>query len=200
MIGWLVATGVFAIGDWLAVARQRKPIEYVCKPATMAALIGVALTLDADNDATRVWFVVALALSLIGDVFLMLPSDQFVLGLGSFLLAHIAYVVGLRSFEGWAAIVVTALCIAIGLPIIRAVRRADRSLVVPVVVYIAAIGAMVTTALSSGNATAAVGALLFMASDATIAWNKFVRPAAWMPLFIIVTYHLGQVGLVLSLP
>jgi uncharacterized membrane protein YhhN len=45
----------------------------------------------------------------------------------------------------------------------------------------------------------AVGAVLFYASDALIAWNRFVQPRPWMPLAIIVTYHVGQAALVLSL-
>jgi uncharacterized membrane protein YhhN len=48
-------------------------------------------------------------------------------------------------------------------------------------------------------ALAVGGAALFFASDTLIAWNRFVRPRPWMPLAIIVTYHVGQAGLVLSL-
>jgi hypothetical protein len=44
-----------------------------------------------------------------------------------------------------------------------------------------------------------VGASLFFASDSLIAWNRFVRPRAWAPVAIMVTYHLGQAGLVTSL-
>ena len=42
-------------------------------------------------------------------------------------------------------------------------------------------------------------AVLFMASDALIAWNRFVRRLAWAPVVIMVTYHLGQLGLVTAL-
>lgn len=38
-----------------------------------------------------------------------------------------------------------------------------------------------------------------MTSDAMIAWNRFVRPFRAADLGIMVTYHLGQAGLVLSL-
>ena len=44
-----------------------------------------------------------------------------------------------------------------------------------------------------------IGAVLFYCSDALIAWRRFVRPKPWQPLVIIVTYHLAQAGLVLSL-
>jgi uncharacterized membrane protein YhhN len=46
---------------------------------------------------------------------------------------------------------------------------------------------------------AGVGAVLFVGSDSMIAWDRFVRPFAWAPLAIMVTYQLGQAGLVASL-
>jgi uncharacterized membrane protein YhhN len=63
----------------------------------------------------------------------------------------------------------------------------------------AVIAAMVTCALASGIVLAGVGAVLFMTSDALIAETRFVGPRRWAPLAIIVTYHLGQAGLTLSL-
>ena len=44
-----------------------------------------------------------------------------------------------------------------------------------------------------------VGALLFYLSDTLIAWNGFVKPFRNANLAIMVTYHLGQIGLVLAL-
>ena len=47
---------------------------------------------------------------------------------------------------------------------------------------------------------AIVGALLFYASDACIGWSKFLaRVPPGSVLWIMTTYHLGQVGLVLAL-
>ncbi|MDQ2727613.1 MAG: lysoplasmalogenase [Actinomycetota bacterium] len=42
-------------------------------------------------------------------------------------------------------------------------------------------------------------AVLFYASDATLAWDRFVGPLRRGRLAVIVTYHLGQAGLVVSL-
>ena len=68
-----------------------------------------------------------------------------------------------------------------------------------VVAYVATILVMVATALASGNALAGAGALVFMTSDAFIGEDRFVRHRAWQPLTIIVTYHVAQALLVLSL-
>lgn len=202
---FLVVAGIFAVADWYAVARPSKTLEFVAKPATLAALIVVALLLDPVNDAQRAWFVAALVFSLGGDVFLMLPRDMFVAGLGSFLVGHLAYVVGINLTGGDALdiLVATVLVVAVAAPlalkIVRSVADADRTLVGPVAVYVLAITAMVVSAVAAGIAWMIVGAVLFYASDALIAWNRFVRPAAWMPVAIIVTYHLGQAGLTLGL-
>lgn len=198
--------GLLAAGNWLAVATDRKHVEYVCKPGALAALVGVALTLDPTHGDVRAWFVAALVLSLAGDVFLMLPSDRFVAGLTSFLLAHVAYVVGLTRHGGsasallLAAIPVAIVTGALGARFLRAARAAGHGeMVGPVVAYMAVIAAMVTCALASGIVLAAVGAVLFMTSDALIAETRFVGPRRWAPLVIMVTYHLGQAGLTLSL-
>ncbi|HZJ26514.1 MAG TPA: lysoplasmalogenase [Acidimicrobiia bacterium] len=200
---FLVVAGAFAIGDWSARAGARRRLEYVCKPATLVALILVAVTLDPVHSDVRVWFVVALVFSLAGDVFLMLPSDAFVAGLGAFLLAHVAYAIGLNlhtSGDWWWALPVVAVAGLLGLRLIRGIIASNhRALIVPVVAYVGVIAVMVASALASGNVVAAVGALVFMGSDALIGETRFVRPNRWAPVTIMVTYHLGQAGLVLSL-
>ena len=185
--------------------RRNKMLEYICKPAVMVALIGVAVFLHPTHAGRRDWFVVALVLSMLGDVFLMLPRDLFVAGLTSFLLAHLAYVVGFRVHGGsagaWAvaALGVLAVDAVVGRPVLAAVRRRHPDLMIPVVAYMLVISAMVSAALATAVALAVAGSFLFFASDTLIAWNRFVRSQPWMPLAIIVTYHLGQAGLVLSL-
>jgi uncharacterized membrane protein YhhN len=201
----LAAGGAAAVGDWLAVARRAKALEYGCKPAAMALLVGVALALDPAVPSRRWWFVAAGVASLAGDVFLMLPADRFVAGLGSFLLAHLAYIVGFR-IDGGSTPALAASAGGIALvaavlarPILGGVRRSQPGLLVPVALYMTVISAMVAAALATGIALAAAGAALFLASDAMIAWERFVAPRRWHRLAIIVTYHLGQAGLVLSL-
>jgi len=201
-----VVAALFAVGNWIAVARAQRAFEYVCKPATLLALVVVALLLDAENDAQRWWFVAALAFSLLGDVLLMLPSDRFVAGLGAFLVAHLCYIPGLlldrptTAAVGVATVVVVTLVGPVARVVLRRVRAsATPELAVPVGAYIVVIAVMVVAALASGDARAAVGAALFAGSDSMIAWNRFVRPFAGARVAIMVTYHLGQAGLVVSL-
>jgi uncharacterized membrane protein YhhN len=202
----LALTLAAAAGNWLAVQRGSTPLEYVCKPLTMVLLIGVALAVDADQSAVRAWFVAALVLSLAGDVFLMLPKDLFVFGLAAFLLGHLAYIVGMHvdGVDGprflVGIVLVMALLAVIGTMILRGVRAGpDPKMAGPVVAYMFVISAMVASAIGVGHATGIAGAGLFYVSDALIAWNRFLRETRHARVAIMVTYHLAQVGLVLSL-
>ncbi|MGH8704559.1 MAG: lysoplasmalogenase family protein, partial [Burkholderiales bacterium] len=115
------ASGALAIAaDW---EERRHRTFFVLKPLTTLLILGVAATAPLGNDYTR-WVLAALALSLCGDVFLMFDaryrvgdgaraSDRaFLAGLGSFLLAHVAFVcafvqgLGAPELPGWLAAVV----------------------------------------------------------------------------------------------
>jgi uncharacterized membrane protein YhhN len=156
-------------------------------------------------------------------------SGLFLGGLAAFLAAHVAYAAGLVTdgvtaagvFAGVAVVAVT-MAVA-GWPIVRGARRAEPAMLKPVVAYMVVISTMLAVAVGTGRAMAIAGAGLFYVSDALIGWSRFVglhpppqnrpevTPAAAgadnphgrtqhrMPLVIIVTYHLGQAGLVLSL-
>ena len=201
-----------AITDWVAVGTGRRGLEFVAKPAVMVALVGLAVALvpgSSASDAARPWFVAALLLSLAGDVLLMLPRERFVGGLIAFLLAHLAYIVGLGVIALVSGVVpvgvviglvvVGSIVLFVGLPVVRAVRLGRPRLVVPVVAYLAVISSMVVVACATGRPVAIAGALLFYASDAILAWDRFVTPKRWGRVATHVTYHAGQALLVLSL-
>jgi uncharacterized membrane protein YhhN len=202
----------FAVGDWLAVARRSSSaawqrVEYVCKPATLAALVVAAVTLDPafGLDSRRSWFVAALVFSLAGDVLLMLPREQFVGGLLAFLVGHLCYTAGFWT-HGPPAIEFLAIAVIVAFAfrqvarsIVPGVRRTEPALVAPVVGYMVVIGLMLASAIATGNLLAGVGAALFAGSDSMIAWNRFVHEFRGAGVWIMVTYHLGQAALVLSL-
>jgi uncharacterized membrane protein YhhN len=154
----------------------------------------------------------------VGDILLMLPRDRFVAGLASFLLAHVCYVVAfnappVRGVGAWVIAIVAAAVALAAAPVYLRLRAAiagsgRRELLVPITVYVAAIAAMVFFALltvarpdwSGGrSALAAGGALLFFSSDGMIGWSRFVGDFPGSRILIVVTYHLGQAGLVMGL-
>jgi uncharacterized membrane protein YhhN len=192
----LIAFLVFATSNWAAVVREDTALNYLTKPAALVALLIYA----AMGDAPSAWLIAALALSLLGDVYLMLPTDAFAAGLAAFLLAHVAYIADLDGSLAARAvwwIVIGGVTAPLWLRIVRgAPAGATRTAVAS---YIAVIGLMVASALASGSRIAIVGALLFVSSDTILGWNRFVQPLTWARAALIVTYHLGQFGLVYAL-
>ncbi len=199
------ATLVVAVADWVAVALERRPVEYVLKPLTMAVLIAAAIAADpVVSGPARGWILAGLVCSLVGDVFLML-EDHFVEGLAAFLVGHVAYVVALWQLGvEWprfavGVVLVAVLVAVIGRPIVVGARRRDERLTIPVGAYITVISVMVASAIGTGIWIAVVGAGLFYASDAVIGISRFVRDFPHSRLVVMTTYHLGQIGLVLAL-
>lgn len=200
-----VLAGLAAAADWLAVARRPSPVEYVAKPLVLASLLAAAVVLDPQDSGQRAWFVAALALSLAGDVFLLPKPDAFVAGLASFLLGHVALIVGfaqVAEVSDTDRLVAPLVLVPMAVPafiVLRAVRRTEPAMRVPVLAYISVIAAMVVWSVVEGDAVGVAGAALFATSDSILAVNRFDRQRAWMPLAVIVTYHLAQGLLVVSL-
>jgi uncharacterized membrane protein YhhN len=214
MMNWfLLAALLGALVDWFAVARAHKPLEYLFKPATMLAVIAAAwVWMQGAPDAWLARFlIIGFVFSLAGDVFLMLPNPRyFLFGLVAFLLAHLAYIIGLNPTP--PPLVALALLVPIAMVgtwfiarVVRALRAAPHtSLVAPVVVYGVVISLMLFSAwatlfrpewTTARRAFIIIGATLFFLSDAMLAWNRFVKPFAAAKLGVIITYHLGQIAL-----
>jgi uncharacterized membrane protein YhhN len=175
---------------------------------TIAKTVAVgALAVLAFHTGGSMLLVLALALSAAGDAFLAHEGDPaFLGGLGSFLLAHIAYAVlfigagpGLAAapVSGVVAVVVFALVMGTLM-----VRNAG-ALALPVAVYVLAIAVMGLGGVTLGGLVL-LGAALFMASDAILGSEKFLMsgtsslrrltsPAVW------VLYYAGQVLITLGL-
>ena len=206
----LFVAAAAALADWIAVggATPNRRLEYIAKPAVIVTLIGVAAALTPLDATVRGLFIAALGLSLLGDVALMLPRERFVAGLVAFLLAHLAYIAGLGIIglpDGSIAGVIVGL-VAVGLVlgsvgrrVFGAVRVGQSALLGPVIAYMGVISLMVVAAFATGRPLAIAGALLFYTSDAMLAWDRFVGRRLWGRLAVIVSYHLGQALLVLSL-
>lgn len=209
--GLLCLTLLIALADWVAVAADRRPAEYALKPATMVALGAVVLALDLPDGQLRWWYLAAIVASLAGDVFLMLPETAmdpepaFVAGLGSFLVAHLLYVIGMiiLGVSGGALAVGAAVALVViatvGRRVVIGAKATDRRLFAPVMAYVAVIAVMIATSFGTGIVVGIVGALLFGLSDSVIGWTRFLRDFPHSRVLVMVTYHLGQVGLVLAL-
>jgi uncharacterized membrane protein YhhN len=211
---FLILALIIALVDWYAVAKEWKTLEYVAKPGVMLSLLAWMWAING-FEGPLFWFTLGLVFSLAGDVFLMLPRDRFIPGLVSFLLAHLAYVMGFTRSLPPANLTSLVLALLVTIAAGRIYRRIAASLAeagetklrTPVLTYTNVISLMLLAALltlirpdwSTGPALlSSAGALLFFASDGLLAWNKFVEKLRYGKLLVIITYHLGQVLIVLG--
>jgi uncharacterized membrane protein YhhN len=212
-----IALGI-AVFNWLAVSVRWKWLEYLTKPAVMIAMIAGVFRLRPGLVAQGQvnWLALALIFSLVGDIFLMLPGDRFIPGLAAFLLAHVAYIINFSVGGGFsinpATLILAALVAATSLQLYRRIaagltRKGQHKLKLPVLAYTIVISTMTLIALNTLTTPAwenyralmiGAGALLFMLSDTWIAWDRFVEPLRWRDLRVMMTYHLGQLLLVLG--
>ncbi len=197
----LLAATAIAMVDWWAVATHRLGIEFIAKPMVMIFLIGVALAIDAPDNVSRGVVIAALGASLVGDVVLMTPDARFELGLFAFLVGHILYVVAFADHMQLAPALVAVAGVAVAAsmvmpPVLRAVSSHGRFLTAAVAAYMLALSATAVAAASTGIVVAAVGGAAFFVSDALLGWGRFVGPTPGGRPAVMITYHVGQAGLV----
>jgi uncharacterized membrane protein YhhN len=195
--------------EWFVVATRQTRLRIITKPAPMVSLI-LWFTLVGKWQGGLTWFGLALVFSLLGDIFLLFPFRFFLPGLIAFSLAQIFYIIGfnLTAVEMTAGIWLISIIILLGAffdfaPIIRKVsNQPSRYKLLPSVVFYALIitlmlvSAWLTLARPGWNGSAIIlvilGASLFYISDSLLAREKFIGPAKFGGLAVMVTYLLAQ--------
>lgn len=207
----LALTALAAALDWVAVARSWHRVELVAKPLTLVLLVAAAGS--ADLGTAKPWVIAALGLGLAGDIALLFgkdggtgPDRAFLLGLGLFLLGHGCYLIaftrhGVHPVQLVAGVLVVVGIAGFTLPaVLRSAAAAEGGqLAAAVGTYAATLGAMTVLGIGTSSIAVAVGGVLFLVSDTTLAWQRFVRPLPRGPLAVIVTYHLAQALIVIGL-
>jgi len=215
----LVAVTVFAaagatLGGWLAgsgVADGWRWLHWICKPLATVLILALAWrTRPALSPRYRRRVLAGLGFALLGDVLLMLPGDLFVPGLAAFLLGHIAFLAAWLDDSRLAVRPLGLLaCLLAALGLLCLLWHYVASpLRVPVVVYALVLATMagqaigrarhhmiVGDALAPAARCAALGALLFMASDSLLAWDRFRHALPLATLWILGTYY-PAIGLI----
>jgi len=152
------------------------------------------------------WIVWALIFSWGGDVLLMFQGENeiyFLLGLSSFLIAHIFYIIFFQKFRmkenvkshPWLLVVVVVYYAAL----ITLLYSHLADMKIPVLVYGIVISFMFMLAMHMlfiKNRIAGqwmmIGALLFILSDSILATNKFYQPFEIAGVLVMLTYGLAQ--------
>jgi len=215
MVLWLTLVLIFASLEVIAVSKNFQRLQYFAKPAVMVCLF-LWFYSSTGLQGNTLWFGLGILFSLAGDVLLMISLEGiFLLGLIAFFLAHISYITGFRdeivNVTAWSLILAVFIAINVGRLLRRIVgamrAKSENRLVVPVIIYGTVISVMLYAAMSTiynpawkTNASffVSLGAFLFCASDAVLAWNKFVSPIKNGRAWNISLYYLGQLGLIVG--
>ena len=213
MVIWLILAFIFAVLEAIAVSKNIQRLEYIAKPAVMTCLF-LWLYTSTGLQGNTFWFGLGILFSLVGDVLLMTSLNRaFLFGLIAFLLTHIFYITGfgseLTAITAWSLILAIFIAINVGRLLRRIVgamrSKGEKRQVVPVILYGTVISVMLYAAMSTIYNPAwttraaffvSLGAFLFCASDALLAWERFVSPVPKGKVWNIVLYHLGQIGLI----
>ena len=198
-----VVTAVCVLAMVVAEERGARVAFGVSKTVGALAFVTAgALWLPMSRDAGRV-LLVGLVLALVGDV-LLIPKGRglpFLLGLGSFLCAHIAYAVAfaLLGVDVKVVALVALLALVPATVVMRRLWPRTGSLRAPVAGYIVAISIMVTLAVGAwahgASTRLPVGALLFYLSDLAVARERFLSPGPWNARFGLPLYFAAQLVL-----
>jgi uncharacterized membrane protein YhhN len=199
----LVLTALAVLSGLLHIRaenREDHPQVYVFKPAVCTLLLLLVLLAPGAPPRYQAAIAIGLACSIAGDVFLMLPGDQFLRGVAAFLFAHLAYLVAFTAGLPLGARPLLFVPYALaGAAVLAAMWQGLGFLRFAVAVYVVVIatmgwqaGARFVVTGTSGAALAATGAVLFMVSDAALAFNRFRRPYRSAVAVIHVTYFAAQ--------
>lgn len=217
--GWLIGLYVLAgaLNLW-AESRDWLVGIWVTKPLLLS-ILSLAFWRAAPPGRLRRSILLGLGFSWLGDVLLMMNLASqlafipwFVLGLASFLLAHLAYTAtfwqlrqgawGWVEKSWWLAL---PMVLYAGLLLLMLWPGLGQ-MALPVVIYAAVISLMAISALNLGTLLPRrvwqmllVGVLLFVVSDSLIAWNKFRFSLGAGRLLIMFTYLLAQYAIARSM-
>lgn len=191
----------------LAERAEWRPGKAVAKLTASSAFVWAAFAWGAATTLYGQLVLVGLLLCWIGDA-LLLPTGKtlwFQLGIGAFMLAHLAYALAFSRLA-LAPIVVVACGAGVGVAawsVLRWLRphlgTRDRWLVAA---YVAAISIMLAVAVaavgSGGPLAVALGAAGFALSDVAVARNRFVSSGFINSAWGLPLYFLSQLALAYS--
>ena len=198
----------------LLIILGREDISWFIKPFLIPFLF--LAVYSCGDFPSKKFLLTALVFSWIGDVVLLF-SDKgevyFIIGLVSFLLSHIAYIIlfskQLRIYSNrnkaifWVGITAIIVYLMVMLAILLP-RLGD--LKIPVIVYAIVLSTMLLFAFkgylkwnSPANIYILSGAVVFVSSDSILALNKFYEPLKFSSLLIMSTYITAQYLIVVGI-
>ena len=209
---------IIAIADWYAVWKDNNKLRYLTKPLTLLTLI-LWFTISGGWQGPTTIFGVGLLFSLAGDIFLLKELVKarpffFQLGLVSFLIVQVLYIIGFNRTIPSVSISIVVLLFIIAILaflmtryIVGGLRRTPegKKQQAPVILYMIALSLMLFSAALTllrpewalvPAALVSIGGALFFTSDTVLASDEFVKPYKYAGIILIITYHLAQIAIV----
>ncbi len=206
--GFLVCFVIVCVLHLAAILAGAVRVELVTKPLIVFSLLGYY---GVNALRRSVTFILALIFCWIGDTVLLFQATNelfFMAGLGSFLLAHIFYIITYRrhsyvrpltesiATHKWRLAFPVILA---GTGLVIVLYPYLGTLMLPVLAYALVLTIMTLTAVMRYGRTnhpsfwlVFFGALFFMASDSILAINKFMSPIGNGAFVIMLTYCAAQ--------
>ncbi|WP_316838862.1 lysoplasmalogenase [Pedobacter gandavensis] len=193
----------------LAEFQQNNTLTYFIKPCIVISLMGMLYVGTGLKGRFHKRLFTGLFFCLLGDVLLMLvwqnPS-YFMYGLVAFLLGHIFYISAFyldfrsaQELDKKGARLAIILCAAFSIGFYFYLRPHLGDMKLPVMVYTFVISLMMMMAAFRNKRVNVLsfnlilfGALFFLVSDATLAYNKFVKGFDFAGVLIMATYMIAQ--------
>lgn len=185
---------------------------YIFKPISSLMFITIALLSfwePSHNQVYTIGILIGLLLSFGGDVALLFQENRraFTVGLGLFLLAHVAYTAVFQIMGRFSGVDLwsTALLLILGVGFYTLIKPNLGAMRIPVIFYIIVISLMVSRAISVLAGTAfseaqglmvVIGAVLFYVSDVILATSRFWKSWRYNRISLAF-YYSGQVLLAL---
>jgi uncharacterized membrane protein YhhN len=191
---WLFALALTGVAGFLTgIAIDDYTLRMITKPLPVLSLL---FLLKPDSKFRKLIYI-GFLFSLAGDILLETADSLFVFGLGSFLVAHIFYIMAFWKRKTVNAAGTAFLLFIFGSGYYYFLFPDLQQMAIPVLVYIIVILIMVWSSFAQRKYDrharfAAWGALFFMFSDSLIAYTKFHAPVEYSRYVIIITYWLAQ--------
>lgn len=202
-----------ALLDWLGLYRGWVRLEPVTKPAVPAGILAWILLAGPGTGTPAAWFFIGIGFSMVGDILLLPAVDRFLPALGVFLVALLAYTIGLNTVPppvNFSTVLFAAVVVLLTVRVCRRIAaglraRGQTGLQAPLLAYSIGMGLALFSALATlaNDAWAPVPALLaagglvlLAVSDILLGWGRFVAGDGGGGIGVRVSYHLGLILLV----
>ncbi len=204
---WIILFSIILIANIAGGLLKDPWLDYISKPLIVISIAGYFLSQTAGSStALKKWVLLALFFSWVGDILLMFQATAklfFLLGLSSFLLAHIFYIIFFQTIRArektepkvWLLLIV----LVYYTPLISFLSPHLHDMKLPVIIYGAVISLMLSLAMDMlfipdkrAGRWMMTGAVLFVLSDSVLAINQFYQSFQPAGVIIMLTYGLAQ--------